>query len=89
MTEQTLIDLMIEAIRVVVMAAAPPLLIGLIAGLAVSIFQTVTSIQDATLAFVPKILAIFAAIVIFGPYMMNTLMEFMRNLFLNMHVYVR
>ena len=89
MTEQAVIDLMLSAIRTVMFTAAPPLLIGLAVGLVISIFQTVTSIQDATLTFVPKILAIFLAITIFGPYMMQNVLEFMRNLYSNLYLYVR
>lgn len=89
MTQGQMISLAMQAIRVVILASAPPLLIGLAVGLIVSIFQTVTSIQDATLTFVPKIIAIFLSIAIFGPYMMNTVMEFMRGLFLNLHLYIR
>lgn len=89
MTQGELISLTMEALRVVILTSAPPLLIGLAVGLIVSIFQTVTSIQDATLTFVPKILAIFVSIAVFGPFMMGNIMEFMRSLFLNLHLYVR
>lgn len=89
MTEQAMIDLMLRAVRTVIFTAAPPLAVGLSVGLLVSIFQTVTSIQDATLTFVPKILAIFFALTIFGPFMMQNLMEFMRSLFSTLHLYVR
>ena len=89
MSETQLLTLMMSAIRVVLMTAAPPLLVGLTVGLLVSIFQTVTSIQDATLTFVPKIIAIFFAIMLFGPFMMSNLLTFMRELYLNMHLYIR
>lgn len=89
MSEQMLLDLMRESIRVVIFASAPPLLVGLVVGLGISIFQSVTSIQDATLAFVPKIVAIFFSIMLFGSFMMSTILEFTKSLFSNLAQYIR
>lgn len=69
----------------VLKASAPMLVIALIVGLAVSIFQATTQIQEQTLAFVPKILAVFISILIFGPWIMTTLVEFTYNLLNNLH----
>jgi len=78
-----------EAIYTVIITAAPVLLISLIVGLLVSIFQTVTSIQEQTLTFVPKILAIFIAIMALGQWMMNNLSSFMVRLWGDFSLYIR
>lgn len=78
--EGQIIDVMRETIMLLIQVAAPILLVALSVGLVVSIFQTVTSIQEQTLAFIPKILAVFAAIVLFGPWMLNMLTQFITNI---------
>lgn len=78
-----------EALFTIVKCSAPLLLVSLIVGLAVSIFQTVTSIQEQTLTFVPKILAIFLALILLGHWIMNTMVEYMTNLWLNFNAYIR
>lgn len=69
----------------VLKASAPMMVIALVVGLVVSIFQATTQIQEQTLAFVPKILAVFISILIFGPWIMTTLVEFTYNLLNNLH----
>ena len=69
--------------------AAPVLLVSLVVGLTVSIFQTVTSIQEQTLTFVPKVLAIFVAIIILGHWMLNNMTEFMVELWSDFSLYIR
>ena len=76
MTQDRVVDAMASALYTVILTAAPPLVIGLSVGLIIAIFQTVTSIQEQTLAFVPKIIAVFLSIIVFGPFMLNTLTEF-------------
>lgn len=88
MTEEMIIDIVRQALATVVITAAPPLLLGLIVGLTVSIFQAVTSIQEATLAFVPKILAVLLSILIFGPFMMNKVETLFLELFNNIPYYI-
>ena len=61
------------------------LLVSLVVGLIISIFQTVTSIQEQTLTFVPKIIAIFLALVLFGQWMMNSMVEYMVELWYELH----
>lgn len=87
--EQLIIDLAQEAIMTVIKVSAPMLLMGLAVGLLVSIFQAVTSIQEVTLAFIPKILAVFISILIFGPWMLSTMMEFINNIYKNLNLYIR
>ena len=83
MTSAQVIEIIQQGIRTIIFVSAPPLLLGLTVGVIVSIFQTVTSIQEPTLAFVPKILAVFLALVIFGPWMLTELEEFFKLLYEN------
>lgn len=87
--EQLIIDLAQDALLTVIKVSAPMLLMGLTVGLLVSIFQTTTSIQEPTLAFIPKILAVFVSIIIFGPWMLTTMLEFINNIYKNMNFYIR
>lgn len=87
--EQLVIDLAQEALLTVIKVSAPMLLMGLTVGLLVSIFQTTTSIQEPTLAFIPKILAVFVSIIIFGPWMLTTMLEFINNIYKNLNFYIR
>ena len=77
-----------EAVFVILKAGAPILLLALTVGFMVSIFQATTQIQEQTLAFVPKIIATFIGIIIFGPWMLSTLVDFTYNLLNNMHLYI-
>ena len=77
------------AIYTIIKCAAPLLLVSLCVGLIVSIFQTVTSIQEQTLTFVPKILAIFIALIILGHWIMNNMVEYMTNLWTDFGAYIR
>jgi flagellar biosynthetic protein FliQ len=70
-----------EALMVVLIVCAPMLGLGLAVGLAVSVFQATTSIQEQTLAFIPKIIAVFVAILIFGPWMLRIMVEFFSGIF--------
>ncbi|MEJ2170122.1 MAG: flagellar biosynthesis protein FliQ [Desulfobacterales bacterium] len=72
-----------------VFLSAPMLLAGLLVGLLVSIFQAATSINEMTLTFIPKMLAVAAALIFFFPWMMQTMIVFTTNLFENMIFYVR
>ena len=62
--------------------------LGLIVGLLVSIFQATTSIQEQTLAFIPKIIAVFVAILIFGPWMLKIMVEYLTNILVNLPAYI-
>jgi flagellar biosynthetic protein FliQ len=80
MTQQVVLDVVREGLFTVILVAMPPLAIGLLAGLIMSIFQTVTSIQEPTLAFIPKILAVLLALIAFGPFMLQNLVQYFVNL---------
>lgn len=88
MTEGQVLDIARDAIYTIIICAAPMLIISLVVGLIVSIFQTVTSIQEQTLTFVPKIIAVFVGMMIFGSWILTNLSEFMINLWSNFSVYL-
>lgn len=83
------IDIAREALMMILTLAAPILLIALIVGLIVSIFQTVTSIQEQTLAFVPKILAVFIGLILIGSWMLTKMQDYMINLFSNLSAFIK
>ena len=89
MTGDTAIQLGREALTMVMLVSAPMLGLGLIVGVLVSIFQATTQIQEQTLSFVPKILAIFVAILIFGPWILNMMVDYTRELFINLPQMIR
>ena len=88
MSGDLVIQMAQEALKMVLIISAPMLGLGLLVGLAVSVFQATTSIQEQTLAFIPKIVAVFVAILIFGPWMLRLMVEYFYNVFLNLHAYI-
>jgi flagellar biosynthetic protein FliQ len=88
MTTEFIIGLAGQALYTVLKVSAPMLGIGLIVGLIVSIFQATTQIQEQTLAFVPKIIAVFLAILIFGPWILNIMVDFTSQLLGNLANYI-
>jgi flagellar biosynthetic protein FliQ len=81
MTSDTVVHLAVQALVLTLKVSAPILLVGLVVGLIVSVFQAVTQIQEATLSFVPKILATGAVMAIGGPWMLDQLLVYTRTLF--------
>jgi flagellar biosynthetic protein FliQ len=81
MTEVDALDIARQAVFVLVKVSAPPLLAGLIIGLIISLFQALTQIQEMTLTFVPKVLIVFASLIIFAPFMLAELSQFTRAMF--------
>ena len=86
-TQEAVLDIARDAIYTVIIVSAPLLLVALIIGLIISIFQTVTSIQEQTLTFVPKIIAVFITILLVGSWMMNVLIEMINRLWTNFSYY--
>ena len=84
----TIMDISSQALWIIIKCSAPLLLISLVVGLVISVFQTVTSIQEQTLTIVPKILAVFITLMICGGWIMNNLVEFTTALFKNFSEYV-
>ena len=81
LTPDMVIKLAEQSIYLIILISAPLLLIALGVGLLVSVFQAMTQIQEQTLAFIPKILAVFLSLVIFGPWMLTMLLDYTRDLF--------
>ena len=88
MTEGQVLDVAKEAIYTIIICSAPMLIISLVVGLIVSIFQTVTSIQEQSLTFVPKIIAVFVGLMIFGSWILTNLTEFVTTLWSNFSMYL-
>lgn len=89
MTVELVTDMMQDGIMVVIKTAAPPLLVSLVIGLIVSVFQTVTSIQEQTLTFVPKVVGMFVCLMLLGHWMLNNMTTFMTDLWDNFSIYIR
>ena len=89
MDVNTVSEIVREALYVVIKCSAPMLLVSLVIGLAISIFQTVTSIQEQTLTFVPKVIGIFAAIMILGHWIMSEMIHYTEELWSNFSLYIR
>ncbi len=88
MTEQFIVDFALDAIKTTLLVSAPMLGFGLITGLVISIFQAVTSIQELTLTFIPKILAVFLALFLFFPWIMRIMMSFTERILINFPGYI-
>lgn len=78
-----------NALFLIIKTSAPILLVSLIVGLIISIFQTVTSIQEQTLTFVPKIICVFFTVIILGHWILSQISEFMIDLWANFSMYIR
>jgi len=76
-----------QALITVLLASAPAMFVGLIVGLVISVFQAVSQIHEVTLAFIPKIIAIFIALIIFGPWIINVVVKFTMHIFNNLSNY--
>ncbi|MBU0623065.1 MAG: flagellar biosynthesis protein FliQ [Gammaproteobacteria bacterium] len=81
MTPESVMTIGQQAIEITIMVSAPMLLTALVIGLIVSIFQAATQINEMTLSFIPKLLGIFAAMLVAGPWMVGMLLDFMTRLF--------
>ncbi len=78
-----------DALYTIIITATPVLLISLVIGLTISIFQTVTSIQEQTMTFVPKIIGIFLGLMLLGGWMLENMVTYMENLWSNFSLYIR
>ena len=83
MTPELVLDIMLGAFKTALVLALPMMLATLAVGVTISIFQAITSIQEQTMVFVPKILAVVVAMIICFSWMMNTVLDYTRTLFLN------
>ncbi|MCR5683854.1 MAG: flagellar biosynthesis protein FliQ [Lachnospiraceae bacterium] len=89
MNENLLVDLLVQTLYLIIRVSAPMLLVSLVVGLLISILQTVTSIQEQTLTFVPKLLAIFLVLMISGNWIMTNIREYFVFLCENFAQYIR
>lgn len=89
MTPEFVTGFFTEALKVTILLAAPMLIAGLVVGLIVSMFQAATQINEMTMTFIPKMLAVGIAIIFFFPWMLQIIIEFTQNLFINIPTYVR
>lgn len=89
MTIDDVTQIMSSGLYTIVITAAPVLLVSLAVGLIVSIFQTVTSIQEQTLTFVPKLLAIFTALILLGHWMLNNMVNYLTDLWSDFTLYIK
>lgn len=89
MTEDALVTLLTETLYLIIKVSAPMLIVSLVVGLIVSILQTVTSIQEQTLTFVPKLLSIFLVLMICGNWIMKNITEYFQFLCENFSSYIR
>ncbi|MBQ3912437.1 MAG: flagellar biosynthesis protein FliQ [Lachnospiraceae bacterium] len=89
MDENTLVTLLVETLYLIIKVSAPMLLVSLVVGLLVSVIQTVTSIQEQTLTFVPKFLSIFLVLMFAGNWIMKNITEYFTYLCENFSVFIR
>lgn len=83
MNQDTVVNLATQAMTLALKIAGPMLLVGLVIGLVVSLFQAVTQIQEQSLSFIPKIIGLAALIVILGPWMLDQLVTYAQNLWMS------
>ncbi len=88
MTEQDVISVARQTLWIILQTSLPLLLVSMVIGLIISLFQTLTSIQEQTLTFVPKLLAIFIMLMLVGSWILNTVIEYMSELWGNFSLYV-
>lgn len=88
MSENVLIEILASSLYLIIKVSAPMLVTSLVIGLVLSILQTVTSIQEQTLTFVPKLIGVFLSIVIFGKWIMVNVVEYMQMLMQNMNDFI-
>ncbi len=89
MTVDAVTALARDALFLIIKTSAPVLMISLVIGLIVSVFQTATSIQEQTLTFVPKVVCVFLGLMLFGHWILNTIVGYMTELWSNFSVYIR
>ncbi|WP_430785907.1 flagellar biosynthesis protein FliQ [Virgibacillus flavescens] len=88
MSSEFVLTLAEKGVYTVLLVSGPLLILALVVGLLVSIFQATTQIQEQTLAFIPKIVAVFVGLIFFGPWMLTTMVEFTADIFKNLNQFV-
>lgn len=88
MSSEFVISLAEKSVYTVLIVCGPLLLLALVVGLAVSIFQATTQIQEQTLAFIPKIVAVLVGLIFFGPWMLSTILSYAKDIFGNLDRFI-
>jgi flagellar biosynthetic protein FliQ len=88
MTQELLMQIAQGSVYTILLITAPALGVAMLVGLLVSIFQATTQIQEQTLAFIPKIVAVFVTLLAVGPWMLRVMLEFTMGIFANLHRFV-
>ena len=88
MNENQVVEILVETLYLIIKTSAPMLIASLVIGLILSVLQTITSIQEQTLTFVPKLLGVFLAVMLFGLWIMRNVSEFMQYLVENFNIFV-
>jgi flagellar biosynthetic protein FliQ len=89
MSPEFITGFFLQAIKTAILLAAPMLVVGLLTGVIVSMFQAATQINEMTLVFVPKMLGVAFALLVFFPWMLNVIIGFTQDLFINLPTYIR
>jgi flagellar biosynthetic protein FliQ len=89
MTPEFITGFFLNAIKTAILLSGPMLCVGLVVGILVSMFQAATQINEMTLVFVPKMLAVAVALLVFFPWMLRIITDFTQNLFINLPMYIR
>jgi flagellar biosynthesis protein FliQ len=89
MTPDAIVGLMAETIKITLLVSAPMLIVGLVVGVLISLFQAVTQIQEMTLVFVPKIVAVLVTLIAALPWMIGMMINYTQNLFNNIPLYIK
>lgn len=87
MTPELVVTLAQDAVKTLLLVSLPLMMVALVIGLVISLFQAVTQIQEMTLTFVPKILAMFAVLLVIFPWMLSMMVDYSRDLFMNLHTF--
>ncbi|MCO7174704.1 flagellar biosynthesis protein FliQ [Sporolactobacillus kofuensis] len=89
MSSEMILSIADQSVMAVLMVSGPLLVLSLVVGLIVSIFQAATQIQEQTLAFIPKIVAVLFGLILFGPWMLSKMLTFTENIFANLPHFIR
>ncbi|GGL44032.1 flagellar biosynthesis protein FliQ [Sporolactobacillus putidus] len=89
MSSEMVLSIADQSVMVILMVGGPLLVLSLVIGLVVSIFQAATQIQEQTLAFIPKIASVLFGLILFGPWMLSKMLAFTENIFANLPNFIR
>jgi flagellar biosynthetic protein FliQ len=88
MSDSIVVSLVSQAILMIIMMSAPIVLTAMVVGFTVSILQAITQVQEQTLSFVPKSLCVYGVLIVLGPWLLNTMLQYIRHILDNLPVYL-